>query len=109
MCSNCDATALAKAAAAGGMLVLYGALDTRPTVVPPFDIFARDLTVRGLALTALTRDDTKLTALKQYVSEGLADGVFHPTIARTFAFDQISDAHRFMESGEQVGKIVVTL
>jgi NADPH:quinone reductase-like Zn-dependent oxidoreductase len=100
---------LVKATAAGGTLVLYGALDTRPTIVPPFDIFARDLTIRGLAVTALTRDDAKLAALKEFVSAGLADGAFNPTIARTFAFEQIADAHRFMEAGEQVGKIVVTL
>jgi NADPH:quinone reductase-like Zn-dependent oxidoreductase len=101
--------ALARSSAAGGTLVLYGALDTRPTIVPPFDIFARDLTVRGLALTALTRDDAKLTTLKQFIGAGLADGAFRPTISRTFPFDQIADAHRFMEAGEQVGKIVVTL
>jgi NADPH:quinone reductase-like Zn-dependent oxidoreductase len=99
---------LAKAAASGGVLVLYGALDTRPTVVPPFDIFARDLTVRGLALPALARDDAKLAALKQFVGQGLADGALRPTIARTFPLDQIADAHRFIEAGEQVGKIVVT-
>jgi NADPH:quinone reductase-like Zn-dependent oxidoreductase len=100
---------LARATATGGTLVLYGALDTRPTVVPPFEIFARDLTVRGLALTALTRDDGRLAALKQFVNTGLADGAFHPTIARTFPFDQIADAHRFVEAGEQVGKVVITL
>ena len=100
---------LARATAAGGTLVLYGALDTRPTVIPPFDIFARDLTVRGLALTALTRDDGRLVALTQFVNDGLADGAFHPTIARTFPFDQIADAHRFIEAGEQVGKVVVAL
>ena len=97
---------LARATAAGGMLVLYGALDTRPTVAPPFEIFARDLTIRGLALT---RDDGRLAALKQFVSAGLADSAFHPTIARIFPFDQIADAHRFIEAGEQVGKVVVTL
>jgi len=100
---------LAKATAAGGTLVLYGALDIRPTIVPPFEIFARDLAIRGLALTTLTRDDLKLAALKQFVSEGLTQRAFHPTIARTFTFDQIADAHRFMEAGEQVGKIVITL
>lgn len=89
--------------------MLYGALDTRPTTVPPFEIFARDLTIRGLALTALTRDDAKLAALKQFVNEGLADGAFHPTVARTFPFDQIADAHRFIEAGEQIGKVVVTV
>ncbi len=100
---------LAKATATGGTLVLYGALDARPTVIPPFDIFARDLTVRGLALTALTRDDRQLAALKRFVGTGLADGAFHPTIARTFPFDEIADAHRFIEAGEQVGKVVVTV
>jgi NADPH:quinone reductase-like Zn-dependent oxidoreductase len=100
---------LAKATAAGGTLVLYGALDTRPTVVPPFDIFGRDLAVPGFALTASTRDDAKPAALKQFVSVGLADGAFHPAITRTFPFEPIADAHRCMEAGEQVGKIVVAL
>jgi NADPH:quinone reductase-like Zn-dependent oxidoreductase len=100
---------LARATASGGVLVLYGALDPRPTVVPPFDVFARDLTVRGLSLPTLTRDDAGLAALKQFVGEGLAGGAFRPTIARTFPFDQIAEAHRFIEAGEQVGKVVVTL
>jgi NADPH:quinone reductase-like Zn-dependent oxidoreductase len=85
---------LARATANGGTLILYGALATGPTVVPPFDIFARDLTIRGLALPNLTRDDAQLAALKRFVSDGLADGTLRPTIARTFAFDQIADAHR---------------
>lgn len=100
---------LAKSAAAGGTLVLYGALDVRPTVVPPFDIFARNLTIRGVALPVLARDDLKLAELKRFVSEGLARGALRPTIARTFAFDDIANAHRFIEAGEQIGKIVVTV
>ncbi len=100
---------LAKSAAAGAILVLYGALDTQPTVVPPFDIFARDLTIRGLSLPALARNDEKLAALKSFVSSGLAEGALRPTIARTFDFEQIADAHRFIEAGEQVGKIVVAV
>ncbi|MEJ0007884.1 MAG: zinc-binding dehydrogenase [Steroidobacteraceae bacterium] len=100
---------LARATTAGGILVLYGALDMRPTTVPPFEVFARDLTIRGLALAALTRNDAKLAQLKRFISEGLAEGAFHPTISRIFPFDQIADAHRFMEAGEQVGKILITL
>ncbi|MGQ7935329.1 zinc-dependent alcohol dehydrogenase family protein [Paraburkholderia sp. D1E] len=100
---------LARATANGGMLILYGALATDHTVVPPFEILARDLTIRGLALPTRTRDDTQLTALKRFVDEGIADGTLRPTIARTFAFDDIVSAHRFIEAGEHVGKIVVTL
>ena len=35
-------------------------------------------------------------------------GKLKPIIARTFTLDQIVDAHRYMESNEQIGKIVVT-
>lgn len=100
---------LARSAAAGGTLVLYGALDSRPTVVPPFDVFARNLTIRGVALPAVARDDRKLAELKQFVGDGLAGGALRPTIARTFGFDDIANAHRFIETGEQIGKIVVTV
>jgi hypothetical protein len=31
------------------------------------------------------------------------------TIARTFALDDIANAHRFIETGEQISKIVVTV
>ena len=104
-----DFATLTQATAAGGTLVLYGALDPRPTIVPPFEILARDLTIRGLALTALTRNDGQLAALKQFVGSGLAEGALRPTVACIFAFDRIAEAHRFMEAGEQVGKIVVTV
>jgi NADPH:quinone reductase-like Zn-dependent oxidoreductase len=50
-----------------------------------------------------------IDALGPHVSEGLARGALRPTIARTFAFDDIADAHRFIETGEQIGKIVVTV
>ena len=38
----------------------------------------------------------------------MAGGALKPLIDRTFAFDDI-EAHRYMEAGAQVGKIVVTV
>jgi NADPH:quinone reductase-like Zn-dependent oxidoreductase len=35
-------------------------------------------------------------------------GDFKPRIDRVFPFAQIVEAHRYMESNEQIGKIVVT-
>ncbi|MEX1328393.1 MAG: zinc-binding dehydrogenase [Desulfobacterales bacterium] len=32
-----------------------------------------------------------------------------PVIARTFPLEEIADAHRYMESNQQMGKIVVTV
>ncbi len=100
---------LTKSAAVGGTVVLYGALAAEPTLLTPFDVFARDLTIRGFALSALVRSDARLAQLKDFVSTGVADRSLRPVIDRTFTFDQIAAAHRFMEAGGQVGKIVVTV
>jgi NADPH:quinone reductase len=32
-----------------------------------------------------------------------------PKIAKTFRFDDVVEAYRYMESNEQIGKIVLTL
>jgi NADPH:quinone reductase-like Zn-dependent oxidoreductase len=36
-------------------------------------------------------------------------GAFRPTIDRVFPFDQISAAHRFVDSGRKRGSVVVTI
>ena len=100
---------LMEATTSGGMLILYGALSTEPTVLSPFQIFARDLRIRGFALPAIARNDAHLAAMKKFVTAALADGSLCPVIDRTFPFEQIVDAHRFLESGQQVGKVVVTV
>ena len=100
---------LVEATAKGGLLILYGAFSHDPTTVPPFPMLGRSLTIRGLNFTSYSADDVHLAALKQFVTDGLADGSLSPVITRTFAFDDIVDAHRFMEAGRQVGKIVVTV
>jgi NADPH:quinone reductase-like Zn-dependent oxidoreductase len=100
---------LVEATASGGLLILYGALSRDQTAVPPVHIFARNLTIRGVSLPAYASDDAQLGALKRFVTEGLADASLAPVIARTFPFDEIVEAHRFMEAGDQVGKIVVTV
>ena len=100
---------LVEATAKGGLLILYGAFSHDPTTVPPFPMLGRNLTIRGLNFTSYSADDVHLAALKQFVTDGLADGSLSPVITRTFAFDDIVDAHRFMEAGRQVGKIVVTV
>jgi NADPH:quinone reductase-like Zn-dependent oxidoreductase len=45
---------------------------------------------------------------RRFINEGLADGSLKPNIARTFPLEQIVEAHWYMESNQQFGKIVVT-
>ncbi|TJV28736.1 MAG: NADPH:quinone reductase, partial [Mesorhizobium sp.] len=51
----------------------------------------------------------KLEAAKAFILDGLMSGSLKPVIAKTFSFEQIVEAHRFLESNEQFGKIVVTV
>jgi NADPH:quinone reductase-like Zn-dependent oxidoreductase len=54
--------------------------------------------------------DPKLKAkAEKYVFDHVATGDFKPRIDRVFPFAQIAEAHRYMEAGEQIGKIVVTV
>ncbi|SEC96412.1 zinc-dependent alcohol dehydrogenase family protein [Bradyrhizobium erythrophlei] len=100
---------LTEAAAIGGMLIVYGRLSPEATQLPIAQILWKDLTVRGFGLpTTIARDD-KLAALKQFMGEGLASGALRPIIARTFPFDEIVAAHRYIETGSQFGKVVVTV
>jgi NADPH:quinone reductase-like Zn-dependent oxidoreductase len=46
--------------------------------------------------------------MKRYVYEHLANGSFKPRVDRTFPFEQTAEAYRYLESNQQVGKVVIT-
>ena len=99
---------LAKAMARFGILFIYGALSPEPTPLPLFDVLVKGLTIRGYTLMEITTDPARLERGKRFINEGLADGSLKPIIAKTFPLEQIVEAHRYMESNQQIGKIVVT-
>jgi len=100
---------LADAAASGAIIFEYGALDPAPTIFPLFSTLAKGLTVRGYTLFEIVRDPEKLARGKKYVYDGLQSGALKPIIDRTFPLDAIAEAHQYMESNQQKGKIVVTV
>ena len=100
---------LADAAAPGALIVEYGALSPAPTIFPLFSSLKKGLTVRGYTLFEIVKDAERLARGKQYTYEGLESGALKPLIDRTFTLNAIVDAHRYMESNQQKGKIVVTV
>src|SRR6516165_5009271 len=100
---------LAQATAQLGIVFLYGALSTEPTPLPLFDLLAKWATIRGYVMLEITSDPRRLERAKKFINEGLADGSFKPLIAKKFPLDQIVEAHRYLESNQQVGKVVVTV
>ena len=51
----------------------------------------------------------RLTTAKKYVYDRLADGRFVPKIGKTFSLHDTVEAYRYLESNEQVGKVVITV
>ena len=100
---------LADAAAVGATIVEYGALSPDPTPFPLFSALKKGLAVRGYTLFEIVKDAERLARCKQYIYDGLKSGALKPVIDSTFPLDAIVDAHRYMESNRQKGKIVVTV
>ena len=100
---------LAEAAAPGGVIFEYGALSPEPTVFPLLPVVGKGLIVRGYTLFEIVGNPERLARAKQYVYDGLQSGALKPIIDSTFTLDTIIEAHRYMESNQQKGKIVVTV
>lgn len=92
-----------------GIFFQYGALDFSDVPVPVLALLGKDLTLRGYQLFEITKDPKRLEQAKAFIVDGLASGALKPIIAKTFKLDEIVEATRFMESNEQVGKIVLTV
>jgi NADPH:quinone reductase-like Zn-dependent oxidoreductase len=100
---------LANAMADEGILFRYGGLSGEDTVVPHWPAALKGLSIRGWVASAIWNRPDRYARAQALVLKGLADGRLKPVIARTFPFAQIVDAHRYLESNQQLGKIVVTV
>lgn len=103
---------LAEATARGGQIIEYGALSTEATPYPLFTALAKGLVIRGYTLFEITfaGGDSEVAARGlAFITEKLKSGAFLPRIDKVFPLDKIVEAHRYMESNEQIGKIVVTV
>lgn len=101
---------LAQAAAPDARMFLYGLLDPRPTPFPLYTSFIKGVWLRAFALFEFTNQPAALKRAKDFVYAGLASGALSPIIdERRFNLSQIVEAHRYVESNTQFGKIVVTV
>ncbi len=71
-----------------------------------------DFAMRGCRLhlvQAMTMPNTVRVAAGKVIAALLSRGMLMPHIARTFALDDIADAHELLEAGNAIGNIVVTI
>ena len=100
---------LAEAAAPGATIFQYGWLSLVQTPFPLMSAMHKALTFRGYWLGEITFDAQRRAKAKAYVYERLQSGQLKPKIAKIFPFEDVVEAYRYMESTEQIGKIVLTI
>ena len=69
----------------------------------------KSLTMRGYVFTEIVGNADKLEAAKRFILQGLSSGSLRPVVDKIFAFDDLVEAHRYLESNQQIGKIVVSV
>ncbi|WP_035848379.1 zinc-dependent alcohol dehydrogenase family protein [Kitasatospora azatica] len=96
---------VAQAVAPGGLLIVYGWLDQQPAPLP----MNWGLRIIGYANLQTTGDPAVRRRVEHFLAAGLRAGTIAPVVDRVFDFEDIVEAHRYLESNAQVGKVLVTV
>lgn len=97
------------AAAPGGTVIVYGALSSEAATLPVLQVIGKSLTIQGYKVFELTTDAERRKVAVDWIVDGVTRKVLRPVIDTVFPLEDIVGAHRRLESGSQVGKIVVTV
>jgi len=100
---------LALAAAEDGIIFIYGGLSGKPTPYPHWPAALKSLSIRGWVALSIWNRPERFVRNRDLILQGLASGQLRPVIAKTLPLAEIVAAHRYLESNQQVGKIVVTV
>lgn len=90
-----------------GILYIYGALEGDTTIVPVLTQIGQMVTIKGWMPADILYNRDRLQVAVDYITAGLSEGKLSPVIDRIFPFDDMVEAHRYLESSQQFGKIVV--
>lgn len=88
-------------------VVLYGVLNTDPTPFPLMAALQKNVSFHAYAMYLWDKPERDQQAIT-FIRNGVAKGLLRPLVGRQFTLEQITEAAQYMDSMEQVGKIVVT-
>lgn len=99
---------LAKALAERGILFVYGGLSGEPTPYPHWPMAFKGASMRGWVASEIWNHKHRFEAARETILAGLAAGKLEPVIAKTFnGLESLVEANAYLESNQQVGKVVV--
>jgi NADPH:quinone reductase-like Zn-dependent oxidoreductase len=80
----------------------------RSSSFDPLSMINRNRGVFGLNLGHLWDERAQLTPIMQMLVAEMTAGRLRPVVAKTFPLDKAADAHRFLQSRANIGKVVLT-
>ncbi|WP_374730622.1 zinc-binding dehydrogenase [Aliirhizobium terrae] len=92
-----------------GVIYLYGALGGETATIPVLEALMHRATIKAWIIADLLADDNRKRKAIKYVSDALRRKDITPIIDSVFTFEDMVAAHRHLESGQQFGKVIVTL
>ena len=100
---------LAMALRPRGILFVYGGLSEQPTPYPHWPMAFKGCSMRGWVASEIWNHPHRFDRARDTILAGLADGHLKPVIAKEFkGLEALRTANEFLESNEQIGKVVVT-
>jgi NADPH:quinone reductase-like Zn-dependent oxidoreductase len=73
------------------------------------EMIAKMPVIKGHNIWQTSGDPERLKTAVAYIGGGFDEGKLKPVIDRAFPFDEIVEAHRYLETNGQFGKIVAIL
>jgi NADPH:quinone reductase-like Zn-dependent oxidoreductase len=73
----------------------------------PLGLLNKNRGVFGLNLGHLWHEPEKVAAWMKVILDGVGDGWIRPHVDKVFPFEQAGDAHSYMESRKNIGKVVL--
>lgn len=100
---------LATALGERGILFVYGGLSEQPTPYPHWQCAFKGLSMRGWVASEIWNHPHRFENAKHRILQGLESGHLKPVIAKEFkGLESIPEANEYLESNQQIGKVVVT-
>lgn len=73
----------------------------------PLGLMNRNKGIFGLNLGHMWGEGEKVASWTREIMRGVQQGWIRPHVDRSFSFDQIADAHNYMEGRKNIGKVVL--
>lgn len=92
-----------------GVIYLYGALGGENTTIPVLEALLHRTTIKAWIIVDLLENLDRKSKAIEFVTGALLRKEVVPAIDRVFTFKDMVAAHRYLEAGEQLGKVVVKM